>query len=81
MIYTNNGMPLATLSYVTCDVIPRVCPLVDHACRPMKAPEFLTLLHVHKFSLLTRTDEPNLYFAIFSMTSALVQTLASIVGF
>jgi hypothetical protein len=29
-----------------------------------------------KFSLLTHTDEQNLYFDIFSMTSALVQKLA-----
>jgi hypothetical protein len=36
-------MLLATLSYVTCDVIPFVCPLIDHGSR-MKALEFLTLL-------------------------------------
>jgi hypothetical protein len=45
MIYTNKGMLLATLSYVTCDVIPYVCPLIDHGFRLMKVLEFLTLLY------------------------------------
>jgi hypothetical protein len=41
MIYTNKGM---LLDKVLCDVIPCVCPLIDHGSRPMKALEFLTLL-------------------------------------
>ena len=42
-------MLLATLSYVTCDVIPFVCPLIDHGSR-MKALELLTLLYdIHYF--------------------------------
>jgi nucleoside phosphorylase len=58
MIYTNKGMLLATLSRVLCcvvigcteqrvlcDVIPCVCPLIDHGSQPMKALEFLTLLY------------------------------------
>jgi hypothetical protein len=56
MIYTNKGMLLATLSDITCDVIPCVCPLIDHGSRPMKALEFLTLLYKniykHDFSLV-----------------------------
>ena len=42
MIYTNKGM---LLDKVLCDVIPCVCPLIDHASRPMKTLEFLTLLY------------------------------------
>ena len=49
MIYTNKGMLLATLSYDTCDVIPCVCPVIDHGSRPMKALEFLTILYNSKW--------------------------------
>ena len=33
------------LDKVLCDVIPCVCPLMDHGSRPIKALEFLTLLY------------------------------------
>jgi hypothetical protein len=42
MINTNKGM---LLDKVLCDVIPCVCPLIDHGSWPMKALEFLTLLY------------------------------------
>jgi hypothetical protein len=43
MIYTNiKGM---LLDKVLCDVIPCVCPLIDHGSRPMNALEFLALLY------------------------------------
>ena len=48
MIYTNKGM---LLDKVLCDVIPCVCPLIDHGSRPMKALEFLTLLYHHIITL------------------------------
>jgi hypothetical protein len=38
MIYTNKGM---LLDKVLCDVIPCVCPPIDHGSRPMKALELL----------------------------------------
>jgi hypothetical protein len=41
MIYTNKGM---LLDMVLCNLIPCVCPLIDHGSRPMKALEFFTLL-------------------------------------
>ena len=49
MIYTNKGM---LLDKVLCDVIPCVCPLIDHGSRPMKALEFVTLLYNKIVSLL-----------------------------
>ena len=41
MIYANKGM---LLDNVLCDVIPCVCPLIDHGSQPIKALEFLPLL-------------------------------------
>ena len=56
MIYTNKGM---LLDKVLCDVIPCVCPLIDHGSRPMKALEFLTLLYKSAYLLfLWRLDIP-----------------------
>jgi hypothetical protein len=51
MIYTNKGM---LLDKDLCDVIPYVCPLIDHGSRPMKALEFLMLLLYKR--LLSTTD-------------------------
>jgi hypothetical protein len=54
MIYTNKGM---LLDKDLCDVIPCVCPLIDHDSRPMKTLEFLTLLNLLSYKrLLSTTD-------------------------
>ena len=50
MIYTNKGM---LLDKVLCDVIPSVCPLIDHASRPTKALEFLTLLYHFSWTIIS----------------------------
>jgi hypothetical protein len=47
------------LDKVLCDAIPCICPLIDHACRPMKALEFLTLLLIE----INRQQDAKILFA------------------
>jgi hypothetical protein len=54
MIYTNKGM---LLDKVLCDVIPCVCPLIDHGSRPIKAFAFLTLLYKGQLFHLLKINE------------------------
>jgi hypothetical protein len=39
------------LDKVLCDVVPCICPLIDHGSRPMKALEFLTLLYKKHYNI------------------------------
>jgi hypothetical protein len=47
----------------TYDVIPCVCPLIDHGSRPMKSHEFLRLLYKKNYTTLYKAmrDYTTLY--------------------
>ena len=72
MIYTNKGM---LLDKVLCDVIPCVCPLIDHGS--LKALEFLKLLYNTLYktkSLYSRQYKNSFSFGHLSHPSSLFNT-------
>jgi hypothetical protein len=52
VVYRFNCMNSFNLYKKTYDVIPCVCPLIDHGSRPMKSHEFLRLLYNIYFRII-----------------------------